>query len=196
MIQDKIKRREAIKLTAYLMGAAVSASAVAAVMTGCQSDAGTAGEAKDVTAGWEPVYLSKDQTKLVEAATERIIPATDTPGAKEAKVNRFIDIYLKDNARKEEQEGFLKGLAALDSEAQAAYSKKFVNLTDEQQDEVLTKLMNREADQEFFFGLKQLTLLGFFTSEVGATQVLKYNKIPGDYQGCIPFSEVGVTWAT
>ena len=60
-------------------------------------------------------------------------------------------------------------------------------------DELLTATM--DSNNSFFSRLKQMTIVGFFTSEVGATQVLKYDKIPGAYNGCVPFEEVGVTWA-
>jgi hypothetical protein len=55
---------------------------------------------------------------------------------------------------------------------------------------------SENAAKPFIVELKELTLLGFFTSEPGATKVLQYNQVPGPYKGCVPVGEVGRTWAT
>ena len=52
------------------------------------------------------------------------------------------------------------------------------------------------SDKSFVMAMKELTMLGFFTSQPGATQVLQYEAVPGGYSGCQPLSEVGRTWAT
>ena len=52
------------------------------------------------------------------------------------------------------------------------------------------------AKEKFYMTVKELSVGGFCLSEAGATQVLKYDKVPGEYRGCVPFEEVGKTWAT
>ncbi|MEL6925258.1 MAG: gluconate 2-dehydrogenase subunit 3 family protein [Bacteroidota bacterium] len=188
-----INRRKALKITAYLMGGAVSASLAAGVI-GCQTDGttGDSGGGETPTDG-KPAALTDTQNKTVIEATERIIPRTDTPGAKDAKVNEFVDIMMKDILSKEERAGMQAGLDQLEADAQAAHGKSFAECSAAQMDALLEATY--EKNPEFFAGLKQLTILGFFTSEVGATQVLAYDKVPTEYIGCIPYEEVGKTWA-
>ncbi len=192
------------------MGGALSASAVAAVMSGCQ--------AAPTDPSWTPLYLKPEEGEMVADVAERIMPATDTPGAKDAGVHRFIDLFLQDNATAEERNLFQAGLADLNARAQDKHSKRFVKLSPEQMDGILTDISGgSDGSQEdtavnlanegeavqggdfnpkkFFGGIRQLTILGFFTSEIGATQVLKMDEIPTEYLGCIPYSEVGGTWA-
>ena len=182
------------------MGYAVSASAIAGVMNGCKADPEAVSSGLD---NWAPGYLSKEEGKLVAQIAECILPKTDTPGAIDAGVHSFIDVFLNDNAAAEEQKGFSDGLAAFGESCKNAHEKSFVACTQEQQIELLKKeeadaWKQLEADPEaqtFWFGIKELTMLGYFTSEVGAKEFLKHLPIPGEYKACIPYEEVGGTWA-
>lgn len=190
-MKQTIDRRQAIKRTAMLMGAAVSASAISGVLNGCKPT-------PDLI--YTPVFFTPDQARIVTEVCEIIIPKTDTPGAKDAGVPGFIDTMLKDCYKKEDQDRFLEGLAAFDERANASYGDRFIYCNPEQQaelvnvvhDEALREAKeNREAKRPFILMTKELTLLGFFTSEPGATQVLQYVAVPGSYKGCIPLSEAG-----
>ena len=184
-----MNRRDAIKQTALIMGYAVSASAVAGVMAGCQASE---------TSNWIPVFLSKDQGNLVAEIAERILPASDTPGATDVNVHGFIDLMLKDYLDEEEVTRFMAGLSTVDQAAQSMHKKKFAALEAAQQDEVLMKLATEaEGKREAFFNqIKQLTVLGYFSSELVGEQYLNYDPIPGDYIGCVPLEEVGnVNWS-
>jgi gluconate 2-dehydrogenase gamma chain len=192
-------RREAIKRTALLMGGVVSASAIAGVLNGC---------AAKPSIDWKPVFLSKDQANIVSEIAEIIIPKTDTPGAKDTGVPAFIDMMLKDVYAKEDQNRFLAGLKAFDEDAKKSKGDSFADLDAEQQtafvkqkhDEAIQAEKNEKPapKRPFILMMKELTMLGFFTSEAGATQVLQYDPVPGAYKGCIPLSEAGngKTWAT
>ena len=195
-----IDRREALKKTAWLMGAAVSASTVAAFLQSCKS-------APDLN--YKPVFFNEDQAKIVSEIAETIIPKTDTPGAKDVGVPNFIDMMLKDCFKEEDQKNFLDGLAKFDADAKAAYGDSFVYLKDEQKLEFVKKTneaavneakanKDPKAPRPFILRAKELTMLGFFTSKAGATEVLQYEAVPGSYKGCIPLSEAGngKTWAT
>ncbi len=193
-----IDRREALRKTALLMGAAVSASALTGILQGCKTTPELA---------YIPQFFTEDQARIVTEVAEIIIPKTDTPGAKDAGVPGFIDIMLKDCYKKEDQDRFLAGLTAFDEEAKKAYGDSFIYCKPEQQVELVTKIHaaaiaeskeNKEAKRPFILMAKELTLLGFFTSEPGATQVLQYIAVPGSYKGCIPLAEAGngKTWAT
>jgi gluconate 2-dehydrogenase gamma chain len=190
-VNQRIDRREAIKRTALLMGAAVSASAITGVLQGCKP-------APELV--YTPDFFTPDQARIVTEVCEIIIPKTDTPGAKDAGVPGFIDTMLRDCYSKEDQDRFLEGLTAFDSEAKATYGDNFIYCKPEQQEELVRKTHdaalkeareNRETKRPFILVMKELTLLGFFTSEPGAKQVLQYVAVPGSYKGCIPISEAG-----
>jgi gluconate 2-dehydrogenase gamma chain len=198
IMNQLIDRREALRKTALLMGAAVSASALSGILQGCKA-------APELT--YTPSFFTEDQARIVMEVAEIIIPKTDTPGAKDAGVPGFIDVMLKDCYKKEDQDRFIAGLTAFDEEAKKAYGDSFIYCKPEQQVELVTKIHaaalqeakeNKEAKRPFILMAKELTLLGFFTSEQGATQVLQYVAVPGSYKGCIPLSEAGngKTWAT
>ncbi|MEO5600061.1 MAG: gluconate 2-dehydrogenase subunit 3 family protein [Cyclobacteriaceae bacterium] len=192
-------RREALRRTALLMGGIVSAPAIMGVLKGCTAKPGI---------DWKPVYLNDDQASLVSQVAEIIIPKTDTPGAKEVGVPSFIDQILKEVYSKEDQEWFSTGLQSFNEEAKKAYGDEFSDLDDEEQQAFVKKIHGEAVEAEratqpaprrpFILMMKELTMLGFFTSEVGATQVLQYDPVPGAYKGCIPLSEAGngKTWAT
>jgi hypothetical protein len=193
-----IDRREALRKTALLMGAAVSASALTGILQGCKAT-------PELT--YTPQFFTEDQARIVTEVAEIIIPKTDTPGAKDTGVPGFIDLMLKDCYKKEDQDRFIAGLTAFDEEAKKAYGDSFIYCKPEQQVELVTKVHaaalaeakeNKEAQRPFILMAKELTLLGFFTSEPGATQVLQYIAVPGSYKGCIPLAEAGngKTWAT
>jgi hypothetical protein len=191
-------RREALRKTAMLMGAAVSASTVAAFLYGCKTK-------PDLT--YKPVFFNEDQALLISEASEIIIPKTDTPGAKDVGVPNFIDTMVKDCYKEEEQKKFLEGLNEFDQNATKAFGKRFIEGSPEQQLDYLKKVHDeavnaKKADpkepQPFILKLKELTLLGFFVSKPGATEVLQYIPVPGSYKGCIPLKEAGngKAWAT
>jgi gluconate 2-dehydrogenase gamma chain len=189
-------RREALKRTAWIMGGAVSAPAVLGILKGCTAKP---------TIDWKPVFLSPEQGSLVTQVAEIIIPKTDTPGAKEVGVPGFIDQIVKECFTKEDQDKFLNGLKSFDDDAKKEHGDPFIELDAEQQAAYVKKVHDAAVntddtgkDKPFILTMKELTMLGFFTSEVGASQVLQYNPVPGSYKGCVPLSEAGngKTWAT
>jgi len=193
-----IDRREALRKTALLMGAAVSATTVAAFLQGCKTQ-------PDLN--YKPVFFNKDQALLVSEAVDIILPKTDTPGAVEAGVPAFIDALIKECYKEEDQKAFLDGLEEFDKKAIEVYGNRFIEGSPEDRssylkkvhDEAVSKVMaDKAAPRPFILKLKELAMLGFFVSEPGATQVLQYVAVPGAYKGCIPLKEAGngKTWAT
>lgn len=198
----KIDRRELLKRVAYLMGGAVSAPAVLGILQGCS--------AKSSSVGWKPSFFTPAQAAIVEEVAEILIPRTDTPGAKDVGVPAFIDKMLKDTYPAKDQDRYLTGLNAFEAQAKDKHGKAFLDL-DPSQREALVREVHDAAiaaaaqdrsggsnNRPFILMTKELTMLGFFTSEVGATQVLQYVAIPGEYRACIPVSEAGngKRWAT
>lgn len=128
-------------------------------------------------AAWKPKVLTAQQNSTVITLSELIIPQTDTPGAKAANVNRFIDGVLSETSAPERMK-FLEGLTALDERAKSEFGKPFVGLTVDQQTAILTGLAALQGkvdpklhpDVEFFEAIKSMTIIGYYTSEVGMRQ--------------------------
>ena len=224
-----INRRDALRRTAVLLGGAISAPTLAAMLAGCDAPRAS-------NDGWTPRALSSDQGELVAAIAEHILPETDTPGARSVGVHRFIDQMLADYYSAGERARFLAGLVDVDARAQRAGATSFVAGSTQQQIAVLTALdraaypqraatgtVGGDRDSEggatesataaqqksdsititpatparpaFFRTMKELTLLGYYTSEIGATKELHYLPVPGRFEGCVPIARVGRAWA-
>ncbi|TVR17558.1 MAG: gluconate 2-dehydrogenase subunit 3 family protein [Balneolaceae bacterium] len=187
-----MERREAIKRTAALMGGVIFAPTILGVVKGCTPSAER----------WTPVLFNNNQASLATALAGTIIPETDTPGAVEVGVPGFIEKMVNEVYTEEQRNGFLTGLDLFDEECNDSTGRSFAQLSAEEQYEYASE-KNREAIEDervggpqFFLIFKELTMVGFFTSEVGATQVLRYEAVPGIYEGCVPFEQIGRTWAT
>jgi gluconate 2-dehydrogenase gamma chain len=156
--------------------------------------------------GYKLRTLNAHQNDTVLAMIDQIIPATDTPGAKGARVNEFIDVILTEWATDGERENFLNGLADVDKRSTELYGKSFVDAAAEQQVTLLRAMdevamsERREAPRHgntvpeldaqlkgnFFRVFKGITLHGYYTSEIGFSQELKLQIIPGAQHGCQP----------
>ncbi len=194
MKHDSISRRRALQQVAILLGGAISAPTVAGVLS-------TATRRAWATAPtWAPRTLSPAQLELVATLAEHIIPQTETPGARAAGVHRFVDTLLTDHYATAERDRFLAGLAGVDTQAQARYGKPFAQSATEQQLALLRELdaaayaAGRGEDTWFFRRMKELTLVGYYTSEIGAMQELHVSPF-GTYRGDIPYTAVGRSWA-
>ena len=150
------------------------------------------------------------QNATVVTISELIIPQTDTPGAKAARVNEFMDLIVAEWYDQEQRSTFLTGLADIDRRSQSWFSKNFVECSDKQQIQILNDLdeesqvksettsrrrarnvalTTRLTDKQLFFPMiKQLTLIGYYTSEIGFVQELHEEIIPARHAGCVPLS--------
>jgi hypothetical protein len=113
-----------------------------------------------------------------------------------------MDMMLNDVYTEEEQQHFVDGITKLNQDSQSQYGEDFANLEPEQMDAIIQMQADavqgyEGAGKPFFLMAKELVMLGFYTSEIGATQVLQYSQVPGRYEGCISVEEAGgKTWAT
>ena len=183
-----MNRRDALKTSSLILGYSLTAGTAVAVLSGCQAD-----PALD----WTPVNLDKKQALLVAELCEIIIPKTETPGAREALVDRFIDAIL-DAQEPEVKETFLTKLTELQNSIKEQFGKPLYKC-DEEQKKLLVQQMFESSDRndrhDLFRMIKEWTVVGYCCSEAGATEHLEWDPVPGPYQGCIDFSEVGKTWA-
>jgi gluconate 2-dehydrogenase gamma chain len=187
-----MNRREALKQVAFLMGGAVSAYSILGIEKGYCADAAPTGPARTST-------LNVSQMQLVSRVAEIIIPRTDTPGATDVGVPGFIDLMLGDVYPKKDRDRYLTGLAEFEAAARSEGRSGFASLKPAQQVGLVKKFHAAALVEErpFILMTKELTLLGFFTSQVGATQVLQYAAVPGSFHACVPLAQAGngKSWA-
>lgn len=183
--ETKQGRRDALKTivmgaggltTLPILGQAQTARAASAVL-GTPAGADPSAQSE---ANWKPQFFDEHQNETLIVLTDLIIPATETPGAKAALVNRYIDLkYSEESA--ELQREIIQALAWFDGRSLSAHGKPFVGLTTEEQIAILEPLADpnnsRPEDQpgvKFFDLIKGLTIFGYYTSKIGLDQELRY----------------------
>lgn len=175
-----IERRHALERISLMLGGALSPQMTAAVMG-------------QVLNKGESLEITDAQKALLAEVADVIIPTTDTPGAKAAGAGQFIIRVIRDCHVIEEQKEFYDGLAKVDEASQKAHSKNFVELESDQKIAIIEDAVKN--NKAFFNQMKQLTTVGYFTSEIGATQALEYLPIPGKFEGDLPLQPGQKSWA-
>jgi hypothetical protein len=187
-----MQRRELIQLIAALTGCAfVGHDALWA-----------AGDPK------APFPYSDSDVDFLDDVADTILPTTDTPGARDAAVGRFIARYSAACYPPEHIALLKSGLADIDAQMQVLQGKGFRQANAAAKISLLTQIDRQAKEQarlaeakpgdnspHYFTLMKQLTLYGFFTSELGATRVARYRPVPGKYRGCIPYLKGETFWA-
>lgn len=191
-----IPRRELLQRAAILLGGTLSAPAVLGVLNGCGAHAATA---------QPPAFFDNAQLEVIGEVAEIIIPRTDTPGARDVGVPTFIDTMLGAVYPQADQQRYLAGLAEFEALAAQRHGRAFLQLPAGARAQLVADVHDAALRAEsgrnqrpFILMTKELTLLGFFTSEPGATEVLQYEAVPGTYDGCLRLKKAGNgrTWAT
>jgi gluconate 2-dehydrogenase gamma chain len=193
-----ISRRHALRGIAAGAGATASALwldrlALLAQSPALHTHAAITGTAQAAAAPFTPKALSAAQLETVATLAELIIPTTDTPGARAALVDRFVDNVMA-NATPADRDRFLAGLAWMDARSTALYGGPFTRATPEQQTELLAKLAapsGHAADDApgvpFFTAIKGLTISGYYSTKIGLEQELGDNGqlFTAAFEGCI-----------
>ena len=195
-------RREAVLRLTSLMGFTLSAPLLAGLLSGCD------GQQKTNQTAHGPLVISNKQKQLIAQIAEVIIPTTATPGAKAAKDPGFILLMLADCYSYKQQEAFFSWLVSFDEMAAAQYGKGFLECPTQAQEALVVQqesntlaLLKEQATTTgaeilpFFSIVKELTLVGYFTSEIGATQALSYVAVPGEFHGSVPLQPNQKAWA-
>lgn len=204
-----MERREAVKYISILLGGAVIGGD--AFLLGCKSETGKSD------------WLSAESIAYLDEIAETILPRTSSPGAKDAKVGQFMTVMVNDCYEEGDQKAFKEGLDKLNDASKKQYQKIFIDITPAQRKDLLiaidkeakdyqkgvgdfnkkesekqksdAKYVKQKKSPHYFTMMKQLSLLGFFTSKEGATQALRYLPVPGKYEGCIPYKKGDKAWA-
>jgi|SRR5665213_1945825 len=206
-----MNRRDAISRVALIMGGAVIGADF--FISGCKSTP------KQVNA-----LFTEDHVAFLNEVADTILPTTSSPGAKAADVGHFMAVMVQDCYEPKDQKVFIAGIGKLNDASTKKYNAKFIDLNTQQRNDLLVALDkeqkaytdNRnkqiegdrmkhiddpkhkgpEIPNHYFRMMKELTLLGYFTSEIGATKALRYIAIPGRYDGCVPYKKGDKAWAT
>ncbi|MEP6885620.1 MAG: gluconate 2-dehydrogenase subunit 3 family protein [Gammaproteobacteria bacterium] len=216
-----VNRREAIRRVSGMLGGVAfsgGAGLLAAVERAAAAAQATSGQGAQRD-------FSIAQIEFLDEIAETILPATKTPGAKAAKTGAFMALIVTDCYGPDEQKTFRAGMSKVDQAMQQANKVSFMEATQQQRLAVLTTLDQeqkrvmdaraaareaaaREAadrnvtarhDKEpahYFRMMKELTLLGYFTSEIGCTQAMRYLESPGRFDPCIPYIAGEPAWAS
>jgi Gluconate 2-dehydrogenase subunit 3 len=185
-----MNRREALTAAAALLGGTIIGAQ--AFLTGCVSP-----EKKDGV-------FSPEDIGLLDEIGETILPTTaKSPGAKAAKIGEFMKTMVIDCYSASEQKIFFEGLAKF-SEYCVQRGGHFLKLDDQVRISIVSAI-DKEAEahskskadkdpEHYFSMIKQLTILGYFSSEPGATKALRYVPIPGRYEGCVEYKKGDGAW--
>jgi len=191
-----MNRREALSSVALLLGGTIIGAE--AFLSGCVN--------ADRKIGSAGIDFSPDDISFLDEVCETIIPATPTPGAKEAKIGEFMHVIVRDCYEQKEQQIFIDGMTKLNEASKKMNGKPFLDSTPEERKKLLIELDKEQKEYtaskkptdppHYFRMFKELTIWGYFTSEPGATKALRYVAVPGRYEGCIPYKKGDKAWAT
>ncbi len=182
-----MQRRYAIKQIALLIGGVSIAPDILA---------------RALAKGDETLFnIPTERLNLLAEMAETILPETDTPGAKAAKVQEYIAIIVEECFPPEKKEAFWRDLDHADAQCKTMHGRSFVDCDTVQRTAFFNKLQDEIRDNpafsqapSFFTTLKDLTLNGYFTSEIGATQALAFDPIPGGWIADMEIDENTKAW--
>jgi hypothetical protein len=189
---ELITRREAIVRVSALFGG-IALVGQGAMLAGCRHRTPAA------------TVFTQDDLLFLDEVAETILPETGTPGAKAAGVGPFMAMMVADTYDAREQQVFREGMQALDDACREIHGAPFMSATPSQRLALLQKLdaeqvqyMEGRGEEEaahYFRMMKELALLGYFTSEVGCNQAMRYAETPGRYDPCTPYAPGEKAWA-
>ena len=195
-LPEAIGRREAIKRVSVLLGG-VALVGGSSLLASCGRERPPAGTAVG--------KFSVSNVALLDEVADTILPETSTPGAKAAKVGPFMALMVTDCYEGQDQQIFRDGIAKLENASMKMNGKSFMDSTPAQRTALLESLDREQKaymdakkpdDRAHWFRMmKELTLLGYFTSEIGYTKALRYREAPGHYDPCVPYVKGEKSWA-
>lgn len=182
-----MERRELLKMVALATGSVVIGGEF--FLAGCKSnDAGKTG-----------MIFSESDIQFLDEVAEVIIPRTNSVGAKDAETGKFMSVMVNDCYEEADQKIFHEGLKKLDEACSKMHGHGFMKADAAHRTELLTTLdkeakeymknKKKEDPAHYFVMMKQLTLLGFFTSKPALEQLFDYRQVPGKYDGAVPYKK-------
>ena len=190
-MEHEIDRREAIRRVTVLLGG-VALAGSSGLLTACE-------RAQNRAAGTrEAGTFTQQDIAFLDEVAETILPATKTPGAKAAHVGAFMALMVTDSYSDRDQGIFRDGMNKIDASTfmAATPAQRLTQLEqlDREQKAYMDKKGNDDPPHPFRL-IKELTLLGYFTSEIGCTQAMRYRETPGRFDPCVPYTPGETSWA-
>jgi glucoside 3-dehydrogenase (cytochrome c) hitch-hiker subunit len=194
----RMDRREAIRRVSALLGgiALVSETALLEACSGERSAARTGA-----------TTFSPNDVAFLDEVADTILPETSTPGAKAAQCGAFMALMVTDTYQDRDQQVFKNGLQQLDTACQQMHKTGFLAATPAQRLALLeqvdkeqkaymdSRAPDSDTPSHYFRMMKELALLGYFTSEIGYTKAMRYTEVPGRYDPCLPYKQGETSWA-
>jgi len=196
-----IDRRAAIRRVSALLGGIALVSETA-LLEACTRERTTASTAATT--------FSPNDVAFLDEVADTILPETSTPGAKAAQCGAFIALMVTDTYQDRDQQVFKNGLQQLDTSCRQMHQTGFMAATPAQRLALLEQIdkeqkaymddraakQNADTPPHYFRMIKELTLLGYFTSEIGYTKAMRYAETPGRYDPCLPYTQGETSWAS
>lgn len=195
-----MKRRQALRQTAFLAGSTAVIPSLLSLLQSCQSQPALS---------WKPVFLG-DQARLISRLVDMWLPRTETPGGLDLKVDQFIDLVFAKTYSKEDQVKVLDEIKDFNTQCKERFGRSFIDLPSGDQEAMLSysesgsgkinpgvwgTAVGVQQPISLYRSLKSLALWAYFSSEEIGRNVLNYDPVPGAYQGCIPLRDVGNSWS-
>lgn len=141
------------------------------------------------------------QMKILHDICAVVLPRTDTPSAADLDVHGFLDHQLSVCFPQKDQQQAVAIIDKINHQSTRHYNKSFIELTGTNQHNLLIgleaeKLGFTSQDKHAFKAVKSLLVFGFFTTEVGATQALNYQAVPGGFKGSVAYSSLKKSWGS
>lgn len=152
-------------------------------------------EDDESSASFTHFTIGHDEEKMMSELCGTIIPATDTPGAKEINAHLFVLKMVDDCYGKEDQDRFMSGMKQFEKLAGKRFDSSFERCTDKEKAALLNAVEKKEGIGEdiyfFYSATKALTIQGYTTSEYYLTKINEYQLVPGYFNGCAPVKQAG-----
>ncbi len=212
-----MKRRTALEYISLGLGYTVASPGLLSLIQSCQSP-----KAEQENSEFQAAFLAADQVAMIDEMADILLPQTDTPGAKELNVGRFVDGMLANTYKAKDQATFKAGIELFVEQLEAEQNAKPGNATREQLSAMMQKLADetnaakteeirgllskdlKEVSEEskkeyqyysFVYGFRGLAITAYFQSELIGEKHLNYSPVPGPFEGCIPLEEGQKDWS-
>lgn len=194
-------RRSVLKKTGLLAGAAIAGPSMLSLLHSCKNE---------TRLTWQPEFFTVDEAKTVSTLMDMILPRTETPGALDVKADMFIDKVISKTYDAMGQQHMRDEIAVFNADCTKDFGAIFIDLDEGKRIEILKEAEKASGkfnpgiwgttvgDQEpigFYRSMKSMAIWAYFTSEEIGENVLNYDPIPGNYEGCIPLSDIGNRWS-
>jgi hypothetical protein len=191
-----MKRREALKNVSLFVSGTLAIPTGSILLNSCSNPS------KEL--GWNPKYLNNEEAFFLSELANTIIPNTKFPGALAVGVPLEIETYIFNVLDEKNISKFRDGLKKLNdflNNNSSKFPKPFYESNLLKKTGMLNSIQKNKNSEIriIYMSLKSSVITSYFNSKIGATKVLKYNGpsvVLGSYKGCVPFNEIGKTWAT